>query len=103
MASNMATSDTRVVVGGASFDLAGVGGWALSNVWFVLLICAVLFIFYLFQPGGFAEKFMEYRNKKRELDVKQLDAARELSDKLRQQYDRDEPYLPFDKSDDKRL
>jgi hypothetical protein len=91
----VATSRTKVVIGDSNFDLAGIGGWIEGHVWLFLLTALVAFIFFIFQKGGFAEKLLEYRLKVRELDARQIDAARALADRLKRQYDRDDPLLPF--------
>lgn len=87
--------NTAVEIGEAKFDIAGVGGWINDHIWLGLLIAAVVFIFWLFQKGGFAEKLLEYRIKARELDAKKLDDARRVADILSRKYEGDEPRLPF--------
>ena len=95
----MSGAPTKIEVGDASFDVAAVGDWVGQNVWLFLLVAFVAFIFFIFQRGGFAEKYLEYRIKIRELDAKQVDDTRILADILRRNYDREDPYLPFDEPD----
>lgn len=92
----MPGESTNVKIGEAAFDIAGVGDWAANHISFLLLIAGVAFIFWLFQKGGFAEKFLDYRIRGRELDAKQLDDTRILVDIFREKYGRDDPLLPFD-------
>lgn len=92
----MNESDTRITVGDGGFDLAGVGNWVIEHLWLFLLIAFVAFVFWLFQKGGFAEKFLDYRVRTKELDAKQLDDIRIMADIFRRTYDRDDPLLPFD-------
>lgn len=98
----MEESTTAVSVGDAHFDVAGVGNWVASHVWLFLLIAFVAFIFFLFQKGGFAEKFLAYRTRVRELDAKKLDDVKAITDILRRKYDRADPFLPFDDVDGKK-
>ena len=72
------------------------GNWISDNIFLFLLIAGIAFLFHLFRPHGFAEKFMEYRLKQRELDAKQLDDARAIANILRRKFEIDEPLLPFD-------
>lgn len=93
---SVANPSTKVEVGENSFDIAGVGGWINDNIWMVLLFVLIGFIFYIFQPGGFAEKMLEHRAKLKELDAKQLDDTRAIADILQRRFDREDPLLPFD-------
>lgn len=92
----MAGKSTSVEVGETSFDIAGVGAWITDNIWLFMMLVFIGFIFHIFVRGGFAEKFLEYRIKGRELDAKQLDDIRRLADTFARKYDRDDPLLPFD-------
>lgn len=92
----MESSPTRVDVGEGSFDLAGVGGWIEAHLWLFLLFAAIVFVFFIFQKGGFAEKYLEYRTRKEELDAKRLDDMRVIADMLSRRHDRDDPLLPYD-------
>lgn len=92
-------SPTAVTVGESHFDVGGIGDWAAANIWVFLLIAAVLFVFFLFQKGGFAEKFLEYRIKRDELESKRLDDMRVITDIFAKKYDRPDPLLPFDDND----
>jgi hypothetical protein len=92
----MNESATKIAIGDSGFDLAGIGQWVSNNVSLFLLFAFVGFIFWIFQRGGFAEKYLEYRTKGKELEAKQLDDVRVLTDIFRRTYDRDDPYLPFD-------
>lgn len=85
------------MIGDSHFDVAAIGNWLASNIYLFLLVASVAFIFFIFQKGGFAEKFLESRTRARELDAKMLDDARVLADILLRKYDRDDPMLPFDK------
>jgi hypothetical protein len=92
----MAGSNTEIKAGDYSFDLAAVGNWVTDNLWLCVLLLAIAFVFHLFRVGGFAEKYLEYRTKRRELDIKQLDGLQKMADTLSRKYDGDEPFLPFD-------
>jgi hypothetical protein len=89
-------SSTAVVIGDAHFDMAGIGDWAADNLEIFLIFAFVAFTFWIFRKGAFAEKFLEYRLKSRELDAKQLDDSRAVADILRRHLGPDEPLLPFD-------
>lgn len=92
----MGESSTRIEYAGGGFDLAAVGQWVQDHIWLALLCIFIAFIFHLFRPGGFAEKYLEYRTRKSELDSKHLDDVRKLTDMFKRKYDRDDPFLPFD-------
>ena len=92
----MHDSTTAVEIGDSSFDVAAIGDWAISNFEYVLIAAFIVFMFWIFQKGGFAEKYLEYRVKSKELDAKQVDDMRELTDMFRQRHGVDEPLLPFD-------
>ena len=92
----MNTRPTKVELGDSSFDLAAIGDWVGNNLPIFLVLAFVAFMFFIFQKGGFAEKFLEYRIRGRELDAKQLDDSRAIADILRRKYDRPDPLLPFD-------
>lgn len=92
----MADSPTKVEIGDSSFDVAGVGQWVSDNIWLFLLVVGIAFVFYLFQPSGFAEKLLDHRRKIRELDAKHLDDTRAIADILQRRFDREDPLLPFD-------
>lgn len=77
------------------FDLAGVLGVIEDKLWIILLLLFVAFIFYIFQKGGFAEKYLESRNRARELDARQVENVRYIADKLSRKFDGDEPFLPL--------
>jgi hypothetical protein len=96
---NMAESSTQVKIGENSFDIAGVGDWVTANIWVFLLIAFVVFMFHIFQRGGFAEKYLEYRNKKRELEANQSSDLRKIIETLDRKFDGDEPWLPFERLD----
>jgi hypothetical protein len=95
----MAGKSTSVEVGETSFDIAGVGDWVAANIWVFLLIAFVVFMFHVFQKGGFAEKYLEYRNRKRELEASQSTDLRKIIETLDRKFDSDEPWLPFDRLD----
>ena len=92
----MTEKSTTVHVGDSSFDIAGVGDWLVHNIGFFVLLAAVAFIFFLFQKGGFAEKLLDYRLRRKELETRQLDDAKVIADMLNRRYERDDPLLPFD-------
>lgn len=96
----MSDSSTKVEIGQSSFDLAAIGDWVAGNIWLFLLFAFVGFIFFIFQKGGFAEKLLDYRLRSRELDAKQVDDLRAVADIFRRKYDRADPLLPFDDSND---
>ena len=93
----MAHSPTTVHVGDSSVDVAAVGNWLANHVALFVLVAAILFVFFLFQKGGFAEKYLQYRIRRQELDAKQLDDARVIADIIARRYEREDPLLPFDK------
>jgi len=92
----MQQGSTQVTVGDSHFDVAGVGNWISDHVWLFLLVAFVAFMFWIFQKGGFAEKYLEHRTRVRELDAKQLDDLKAVTDIFRRKYDRSDPLLPFD-------
>lgn len=92
----MGQSSTQVQVGNNSFDIVEVGNWVTNNVWVFLLVAFVVFMFHVFQKGGFAEKLLDYRIRKKELDAKQVEDVRILIDISKRKYDREDPLLPFD-------
>ncbi len=92
----MASDATNVEIGESRFDPTAIAGWIEGHIWVFLLIAFVLFVFFIFQKGGFAEKYLDYRLKKEELDAKQLSDAKVVADIFSRKYDRDDPLLPFD-------
>ena len=92
----MSHSPTKVKIGGSAFDPAALGNWLEGHVWLFLLIASVLFVFFLFQKGGFAEKYLDYRRARDEQKAKQLDDLRAITDVFKRKYDRPDPLLPFD-------
>ena len=92
----MAEKSTIVEFGESRFDLAGVGHWAGENLEIFLVFSFIAFIFFIFRKGAFAEQFLQYRLRARELDAKQLDDSRAVADILRRHLGPDEPLLPFD-------
>jgi hypothetical protein len=99
----MPDSPTKVSIGDSSFDIAAIGDWVAANVWLFLLVAFVMFVFFIFQKGGFAERFLDYRIRKTELEAKQLDDARVIADIFMRKHDREDPLLPFDDGLDDRL
>lgn len=95
----MAKAPTAVKIGDNSFDIAAVGDWIADNIWLFLLVAFVVFMFHIFQKGGFAEKYLEYSNRKRELETKQVDDVRKIIDILDKKFEGEEPWLPFDRLD----
>lgn len=91
----MGNGTTAVEIGDSKFDLAAIGDWIGANIWLCLLVAAIVFIFWIFRKGAFAEKLLDYRIKQRELDAKRIDDAKELANILTRKYDRDDPLLPF--------
>ncbi len=98
----MAQSSTTVKVGDSSFDPTAIVGWIENHVWVFLLCAAIAFVFFIFQKGGFAEKYLAYRTRKDELDAKKLDDLRAVTDIFVRKYDRPDPLLPFDDMKDRR-
>ncbi len=92
-------SGTAVKVGDSAFDPGALGNWIEAHLWVFLLIAAVGFVFFIFQKGGFAEKFLDYRIKREELDAKQLENAKAITDAFRRKHDRPDPLLPFGDND----
>lgn len=86
-----------VKIGHSSIDVVAIGNWAEAHLWMFLLIAAIGFVFFIFQKGGFAEKYLDYRVRKAELDAKKLDDVRRLADILERKFGREDPFLPFDK------
>jgi len=80
---------------GYRFDLAGLLSALEAHLPMVLLLLFVGFMFWVFQKGGFAERFLDARQRKRELDARQLENLRHIADKLGRKYDGDEPFLPL--------
>ena len=78
-----------------TFDLAGILGVIEDKLWLVLVIAFIVFMFWIFQKGGFAEKLLDSRQRQRELEAKKLENLRHISDKLSRKYDGDEPFLPL--------
>jgi len=84
-------------VGDTSFDVAGVGDWISNHVWLFLLIAFVAFVFYIFQKGGFAEKFLEYRLKREQLAAQQASDVKAIAEAMSRRNEGDEPLLPFER------
>ena len=95
----MTEPSTKVTIGDSAFDIAGVGNWVTANIWVFLLVAFVVFMFHVFQRGGFAEKYLEYRNRNRELEASQSNDLRKIIETLDRKFDGDEPWLPFERLD----
>lgn len=95
----MSDSSTVIEIENSKFDLAAIGNWAEDHVEIFLLFAFIAFIFFIFRKGAFAERFLEFRLKSKELDAKRLDDSRVVADILRKQLGPDAPLLPFDEWD----
>lgn len=91
----MSDSPSTVQADGFSFDVAGILSAIEGQLWLVLLLLFIGFIFWIFQKGGFAEKYLESQNRKRELDAKQVESLREIAHILSDKYKDAEPFLPL--------
>lgn len=92
-------ADPAIKTGDGSIDVIALVNWANEHIWVFLLIAAVLFIFFLFQRGGFAEKYLEYRTKREELDANKARDMRVIVEMFRRRHDREDPLLPLEFGD----
>lgn len=98
----MSGSSTKVEAEGYSFDASGLLNLVGDNLWLVLLLLAIAFIFFIFRKGAFAEKLLESRNRKHELDARQVESLRHIADTLSKKYEGDQPFLPLPDFTDKK-
>lgn len=93
----MRMSNTQIKApGGVEFDLASIGNWLTEHPWLVLFFVLVLFLFWIFQKDGFAIRYLEYRNRKREIESQKVSELQTLLPLIRKRVLPSQPQLPFD-------